>query len=90
VAQAERGEDGAIRARVAPEWLEPADPLYNVGGVDNALCVSGDLVGQVLLAGPGAGSLPTASAVIEDVVKLACALCKEGQDRTAPLAASAV
>ncbi|MBX6352795.1 MAG: homoserine dehydrogenase [Thermoflavifilum sp.] len=71
VAEAERTPSGRVTARVGPQWLDPADPLYNVNGVQNALCVSGDLAGSILLAGPGAGRFPTASAVMEDIVKLA-------------------
>lgn len=63
-------EGQPIRASVGPTALSADDPLYFVDGVQNALCVEGDLVGQVVLMGPGAGSLATASAVVEDVVKM--------------------
>ena len=42
--------------------------LAHVDGVDNAIMVTGDMVGTTLFYGPGAGKLPTASAVVGDVI----------------------
>ncbi|SIT09866.1 homoserine dehydrogenase [Alicyclobacillus vulcanalis] len=63
-------EDGVVEATVRVESLAPSDPLYGIDGVENALVITGDVVGTVTLTGPGAGALPTASAVLEDVVQL--------------------
>ncbi len=59
-----------LQAAVAPVWVTADDPLYGVDGVQNALCITGDIVGDILLVGPGAGALPTASAILEDLVKV--------------------
>lgn len=61
---------GGLRASVRPQVVAPDDALYHVSGADNFLSVEGDLVGRIGLMGPGAGALPTASAVVEDVVKV--------------------
>jgi homoserine dehydrogenase len=58
-----------VSASVGPVALTADDPLYRVGGVQNALAIEGDLVGEVTLMGPGAGALATASAIVEDLVK---------------------
>lgn len=61
---------GEVTASVEPVILTTAHPLYSVDGVDNAVCVEGDLVGKLKLQGPGAGALPTASAIVEDLANL--------------------
>ncbi|MBO6155224.1 MAG: homoserine dehydrogenase [Lachnospiraceae bacterium] len=58
-------------ARVAPFLLEPSHPLYNVNGVFNAVFVHGNMLGDGMFYGSGAGKLPTASAVVGDVVRMA-------------------
>ncbi len=63
-----------IEVRVHPALVPQSHPLASVDGVFNAVIVEGDLVGQVLFYGRGAGSLPTASAVVADVVELARAV----------------
>jgi homoserine dehydrogenase len=60
-----------IEARVHPTMIPNDSPLARVGGVYNAIQVTGDAVGEIMLYGRGAGSLPTASAVISDVVDIA-------------------
>jgi homoserine dehydrogenase len=57
-----------ISAQVKPVFVGPAHHLYNVEGVDNGIVLTTDLVGSLLLQGPGAGSKATASAMIEDLV----------------------
>ncbi|QDP41210.1 homoserine dehydrogenase [Radiobacillus deserti] len=59
-----------VQVKVEPVLLSGSHPLYSVEGVENAVIVSGDIVGNVKLEGPGAGALPTASAIIEDLVNL--------------------
>ena len=61
-------EDG-MYARVAPEMVFPEDPLCSVSGVYNAIKVRGDMLENVMFYGQGAGSLPTASAVVSDIVQ---------------------
>ncbi|HET7627556.1 MAG TPA: homoserine dehydrogenase [Bacillales bacterium] len=55
---------------VRPVFLSEEHPLYAVEGVDNAVVIYGDIVGRIVLQGPGAGAKPTASAIIEDLVSL--------------------
>lgn len=56
---------------VAPFLLPKEHPLYTVNGVFNAIFVRGNMLGDAMFYGSGAGSLPTASAVVADVVELA-------------------
>ena len=56
---------------VAPFLLPEDHPLYTVNGVFNAVIVRGNMLGDAMFYGSGAGSLPTASAVVADVVELA-------------------
>ncbi len=80
LAIAKRGHTG-IEARVQPTLLPKEHILANVNGAFNAVLLRGDAVGDVLLYGRGAGSLPTASAVVSDLVDIA----KRGTDRFADL-----
>ena len=56
---------------VAPFLLPKEHPLYTVNGVFNAVFVRGNMLGDAMFYGSGAGSLPTASAVVAAVVELA-------------------
>ena len=56
-------------ALVAPFMLSPENPLYAVNDVFNGILVHGNMVDQVMFYGRGAGKLPTASAVVSDVVE---------------------
>ena len=58
-------------ARVAPYLLPPEHPLYSVDDVFNAIFVRGNMLGDAMFYGSGAGSLPTASAVVGDIVEMA-------------------
>lgn len=60
-----------VEVRVHPAMVPESHPLASVDGVYNAVIVDGDLVGRVLFSGRGAGALPTASAVVADVVEAA-------------------
>jgi homoserine dehydrogenase len=62
---------GAIEARVHPTMIPFSNPLSGVNGVLNAIVISGDAIGDMMLYGYGAGMMPTASAVVGDVVDLA-------------------
>lgn len=61
----------AVEARVHPTMIPFDNPLSSVGGVLNAVTISGDAVGDMMLYGFGAGMMPTASAVVGDTVDLA-------------------
>ncbi len=64
-------ENGMVEARVHPTLVPQSFLLAQIGGVYNAVCVQGDLVGTVVFYGPGAGSLPTSSAIVADLIVLA-------------------
>lgn len=57
-----------LHAIVAPYMLQKEHPLYNVNDVFNAIFVHGNVLGDAMFYGSGAGKLPTASAVVADVV----------------------
>jgi len=67
-------EPEQLQVRVHPTLLPNAHPLASVNGVYNAILVEGDPVGQVMFFGPGAGSGPTASAVVADILNIAAIL----------------
>ncbi len=60
-----------ISAMVAPVLIYPSNPLFSVDGVFNAILVKGNMVGDVMFYGQGAGKLATASAVVSDVMDAA-------------------
>lgn len=62
---------GKIFARVSPAIVRNEHPLSNVEDVFNAIVVNGDAVGDAMFYGRGAGKLPTASAVVADVIDIA-------------------
>ncbi|MBW1744552.1 MAG: homoserine dehydrogenase, partial [Deltaproteobacteria bacterium] len=65
-------DDGeAIEARVHPTLMPNDSMLANVNEAYNALYIKGDAVGNVMLYGPGAGMMPTGSAVVSDLVDVA-------------------
>lgn len=66
-----RGADGRLRAFVAPHLVSRGDPLSGVEDVFNAITVRGNAIGDVMFYGRGAGKLPTASAVVADVMDAA-------------------
>ena len=61
-------EDDCVSAIVAPFLLLPSHPLYNIDGVFNSVFVKGNMLGDAMFYGSGAGKLPTASAVVGDIV----------------------
>jgi homoserine dehydrogenase len=61
----------AVEARVHPTMIPFANMLSNVNGTLNAITVTGDATGDIMLYGRGAGMMPTASAVVSDLVDLA-------------------
>lgn len=64
-------DDGRICPMVEPHFVCAGDPLGGVEDVFNAIKVKGDAVGDVMFYGRGAGKLPTASAVVADVIAAA-------------------
>ena len=63
-----RKEGGKLYAMVAPQMIRRDNPLFAVEGVFNAICVTGNMLGDVMFYGKGAGKEATASAVVSDVV----------------------
>jgi len=63
--------DGFVEARVEPAMIPVTHPMSSVSGVFNAVYVVGDRVGPTLFYGKGAGSEPTGSAVVSDIVDMA-------------------
>ena len=66
-----RRPDGRVTAYVAPHVIDGENPLAGVEDVFNAITVRGDATGDVMFYGKGAGKLPTASAVVADVIDAA-------------------
>ena len=66
-----RNTENETWAMVAPFMISNENPLYMVSGVFNAICVRGNMLGDSMYYGRGAGKLPTASAVVADVVDCA-------------------
>lgn len=56
-----------INGSVKPVVVDTNHPLYAVEGVNNAVHIQADIIGDLVLQGPGAGAKPTASAIIEDL-----------------------
>lgn len=63
-----------LQVRVHPTLLPKTHPLASINGVYNAVLIEGDPIGQVMFFGPGAGSGPTASAVVSDILNIAAIL----------------
>ncbi len=61
---------GKILAMVSPRLVPMSNPIAGVNDVFNGILVSADMVGEVMFYGPGAGKLPTASAVVGDLVDI--------------------
>lgn len=70
IAQAEKVE-GKLAVSVSLQEIEEKHPLANVDGAMNAVYITCDNAGEILLQGAGAGSRPTASAVVSDIVAIA-------------------
>ena len=62
---------GGLELRVHPALIPLTHPLANVRDVNNAVLVRGDATGEIMLYGRGAGMMPTASAVVSDIVDAA-------------------
>ncbi|MBI5454480.1 MAG: homoserine dehydrogenase, partial [Deltaproteobacteria bacterium] len=84
-----KSDDGKIEARVHPTMVPAAHPLSTVDGVYNAIHLKGNAVGSVMLYGLGAGMMPTASAVVADLMDIARNMRKGISERITPLAYTA-
>ncbi|MGN0157291.1 MAG: homoserine dehydrogenase [Lachnospiraceae bacterium] len=78
LAMSERTENGAV-AMVAPFMIGEEHPLNGVNDVFNAVYVTGNMVGDLMFYGQGAGKLATASAVVADVID-----CAKHQGKNVP------
>ncbi|QGT99829.1 Homoserine dehydrogenase [Candidatus Syntrophocurvum alkaliphilum] len=63
-------EEGQIQVRVHPAFIPIEHPLASVNGVYNAVFIKGDAVGDIMHYGSGAGQMPTASAVVGDIIEI--------------------
>ena len=67
-----------VQARIHPTMVPFSDPLSNVSGTMNAVTVTADSVGDMVLFGHGAGMMPTASAALSDIADIARSLLAGG------------
>ncbi|MCB2263439.1 MAG: homoserine dehydrogenase [Candidatus Thiosymbion ectosymbiont of Robbea hypermnestra] len=81
-----RKTDQGIEMRVHPTLIPRRRLIANVNGVMNAVLIKGDAVGPTLYYGAGAGAMPTASAVVADVVDVTRALTTDRDNRVPHLA----
>jgi len=81
----EEGGTERIEARVHPAFVPEDSLLAEVDGAMNAIAVHGDAVGPTLFYGAGAGELPTASAVVADLMEIAREIRRGTAGRVAPL-----
>src|SRR5512136_818682 len=77
-------EEGKLEARVHPTMIPEGHLLATVSSVFNAIYIQGDAVGPTLFYGQGAGEMPTASAVVGDLVELGRNLLIQASDRRVP------
>lgn len=73
-----KSDSGNIEIMVSPCAIKKDNPLANVNDVYNAILVKGDMVGNVIFYGKGAGKFPTASAVCSDIIE--CINTSEGRE----------
>jgi homoserine dehydrogenase len=64
----------SLSVRVHPTLVPESHPLASVNGVDNAILVAGEPIGEVMFFGPGAGAGATASAVVSDILNIVAVL----------------
>ncbi len=76
ISEKDRPQSESEQSQPLSVWVEPTlvpedNPLAGVNGVNNAILVEGNPIGKVMFFGPGAGSGPTASAVVADILNIA-------------------
>ncbi|MCX5799107.1 MAG: homoserine dehydrogenase [Proteobacteria bacterium] len=81
-------EKGMVEARVEPAMIPVDHPMSTVNGVYNATYVVGDKIGPNLYYGMGAGSDPTGSAVVSDIVDMASRITMKNSRTKVPLSTS--
>ena len=69
IGHTEIGENGLV-AMVSPRMVSASNPLCRIDDVFNGVLVDANMVGEVMFYGPGAGKLPTASAVVADIIDI--------------------
>ncbi|MBR8827562.1 MAG: homoserine dehydrogenase [Gomphosphaeria aponina SAG 52.96 = DSM 107014] len=74
--------NNSLQLRVHPTLLTKTHPLASINGVDNAILIAGEPLGQVMFFGPGAGAGPTASAVVADIMNIVGVLISCGKTAT--------
>jgi len=74
-------DDDLVDVRVHPAMLHKSHVLASVSGAFNAVLMEGDAVGPILLYGKGAGEMPTASAVMSDIIDVARTITGGAQKR---------
>ena len=67
ISMAEEGDEG-LHVGTSPMLIPSSHPLANVNGANNAVFVHGDAVGELMFYGAGAGEMPTASAMVSDII----------------------
>ncbi|WP_121013113.1 homoserine dehydrogenase [Hydrogenivirga caldilitoris] len=77
--------DGEAEVRVHPTFIHSEEALAKVSGVYNAVMIEGDFVGKTMFYGQGAGSLPTASAVVSDIVDAGIAIVSGNGGEVTPV-----
>lgn len=70
-------EDGKLYAYVCPKMIAAGELFYGVKGVYNAVMIESERLGRTMLYGSGAGKLPTAGAVVADIISA----CRQGRNR---------
>ena len=90
LAVVERTDDDEVAVRVHPAMLPATHPLASVRDSFNAVFVEGDAVGELMLLGRGAGGMPSASAVLGDLLDAAHNARTGGAGRTVALRQAAI
>lgn len=71
IGHTERIADGRVLAMVSPRLIPPSNPLSHITDVFNGILVETDMLGTTMFYGRGAGKLPTAGAVVADILDIA-------------------
>tara|TARA_B100000945_G_scaffold303019_1_gene287143 strand:- start:2810 stop:4126 length:1317 start_codon:yes stop_codon:yes gene_type:complete len=74
-----------LNAWVGPTLIPKNHPLASIEGVNNAILVEGNPIGEIMLYGPGAGSGPTASSVVSDILNLRAVNFKKVSNSALPI-----
>ena len=72
IARAVKANEGKVHISVKPYAVRRFNPLYAISDVFNGILVRGKISGDLMFYGKGAGKLPTAGAVVSDIIDIAC------------------